>query len=263
MCTTVCSVRFEFIKRQPVLENSPLKLVICQMRYPRQMGIGEEDMRPVQQALAARYPAVQVSRAAEMQLTPAGIAPGGASEPVFQFRSDDGAWTVTATRDSASLETTAYVDFTDFATRWYETSSAIVDALDLTRQDRVGLRYVDELKCSPRPTPDQIARIVRAELVGVVGAHPRTQSLLSSMQELRFAQERGVCTLRHGLVVRDGGDSAYVLDMDFYDDTPQPLDLEAQVQRLAGFNHGAYELFEWAIPPEHFATFQPKEPASA
>jgi uncharacterized protein (TIGR04255 family) len=254
-------VAFEFVKQQPVLENSPLKLVICQLRFPRLIGLGESDLRPVQRGLARGYPVVEVGRMAEFGVGPQGIGPTGEVEQLFHFRDETRAWTVTVTPASMSLETTAYADFTDFVSRWHAIAVLVTENLGIERQDRIGLRYVDELDCPPDPTPEDIARVVRPEFVGAIGAHPRTRRLVSSMQELRFAQDRGVCTLRHGLVRRDG-DATYVLDYDFYDDQPQALDLDGQVRLLADFNHGAYELFAWSVQPELFATFKPKEPVA-
>jgi uncharacterized protein (TIGR04255 family) len=156
------------------------------------------------------------------------------------------------------LETQAYTDFTDFATRWDAVLKVVTDELGVTRQDRIGLRYVNEFPCDPNPTPEAIRSIVREELAGAVGAHERTQRLISSMQESRFAQETGVCTLRHGLISRDDL-AAYVLDLDFYDDAPVDFNPDAQIRELAAFNHGAFEVFRWAIPPELFESFDPQE----
>ena len=250
------------MKQQPILEDSPLKLVICQLRFPRQIGLSEADLKPVQRALAERYPTVEVGRVAELQFGPAGIAPTGEPEPVFHFRSDDRAWTVSVLRESLSLETVAYVDFAEFIRRWAEAAEAITSALELTHQERIGLRYVNELPVGTTPEPQDLGKLLRPELIGVVGAHSRTQRLLGSMQELRFGQDDGVCALRHGLVERNGT-SVYVLDIDCFDETHGDLDLENQVRELAAFNHTAYELFSWAVNPEHFKSFKPKEVSHA
>lgn len=259
MCIRLCNVALDFVRRHPVLEKSPLTLVICQMRFPRQMGLSESDVRPLQRAVADRYPVAQTGRAANLMLGPQGVSEASAPEPIFQFRSDDQAWTLTVAPDSVSLETTAYDDFSDFLDRWVEITTAVQSALDLTRQNRIGLRYVDELECPVRPTPEDLSRLLREELVGVVGKHPRTSALLGSMQELRFGLQRGANTLRHGLVARPDGRVAYVLDFDFYDDTPQPLDLDRQQRLLADFNDGAFELFRWSVNDAYFATFDPRE----
>ena len=57
-------MRFDFVRRQPVLKSSPLTLVICQVRFPRQMGMSESDVKPIQREVAERYPLVQVGRSA-------------------------------------------------------------------------------------------------------------------------------------------------------------------------------------------------------
>jgi uncharacterized protein (TIGR04255 family) len=251
----------DFVTRQPVLGNPPLRLALAQMRFPRLFGLTEVDARPVQRGLAARYPQPSVGRTAEVILTPAGVTSGGETEPVFQFRSEDQAWTVTLTPASISLETTSYADFSDFIVRWDELLTLISGGLGIDRQDRVGLRYINELPCRSNPEPAEIKSLVRDELIGVVGAHARTQQLLSSMHEQRFAQDQGVCTFRYGLVAKAPDEMIYVLDMDFYDDRSTSFDREVQMRQLADFNRGAFELFQWSVSPELFATFDPQEPS--
>jgi uncharacterized protein (TIGR04255 family) len=265
LCTKVCNVDWEFVTRHPRLENPPLTVVICQMRFPRQIGIDERELRPVQKTLAADYPNTKIARTAELALTPTGISAMGEPDQAFQFASDDGAWTVTVGPDAMSLETTAYLDVLDFLKRWHRIATAVVDALDIERQTRIGLRYVNEmsLQSSSPLTADDLRAWVRPVLFGVVGAHARTGRLVSSSNELRFAQDPGVCTLRHGLVQRDDATAAYVLDMDFYDDVPAPVDLDAQARVLADFAHGAYEIFEWALDPAYLEKLGPKEETPA
>ncbi len=250
---------FEFVKRQPVLEDPPLKLVICQMRFSRLIGFSESDVRPIQQAVASTYPLAEVGRSANLVLGPAGISQTSEPEPLFQFRSDDGAWTLTITPESTSLETTAYHDFLDFLGRWVECAEIVLKTLDVTRQNRVGLRYVNELTCPPRPDAKALLQILREDAIGIVGRHPRASSLLQSMHEMRFAQDRGVCTVRHGLMPQTDDQSSYILDFDFYDDNPRVVDLDGQQRLLADFNHGAFELFRWIIQEDYFATFKPQE----
>jgi uncharacterized protein (TIGR04255 family) len=251
-------VDLTFIPKQPVLTDPPLKLVICQLRFPRLMGLTEADVRPVQRALAATYGHVEIQRVAGFSLGPAGATPTGDVEQAYRFLDVAKAWTVTLGPNSLSLETTAYGDFTDFARRWHSLASTVLELLDITNQERIGLRYVNELPCPAEPSPEDISRIVIRELVGVVGRHEATQRLLASMQEMRFAQPQGACTFRHGFVPRSEG-SAYVLDIDLYDEKPRALGLDNEIQLLASFNHAAYELFRWSVEPDHFATFKPQE----
>ncbi|MDW5595109.1 TIGR04255 family protein [Conexibacter stalactiti] len=252
-----------FVKRQPVLRAAPLELAICQVRFPRQIGLSDSDIRPIQLALAKSFPQVQVGRSANFELGPEGVREQDSPQAIYQFLSVDRAWTVTVTAESFSLETTAYHDFSDFLARWIAASGVVVDAIGIASQTRIGLRYVNRLACPERPTPADLAKIVRPELVGVVGANELLSRLRMSMQELRFEQDRGTCTLRHGLVPDSDAADRYILDLDFYDDTSAVFDVDAQSRLLADFNHSTFELFKWCVQKDHFLTFRPEEPSDA
>lgn len=253
----VCNVDFDFVQEQPRLRESPLKTVLAQMRFPAQIGFGEGLARPIQRKLASQYPRAEIGTVAEVRLDATGVAPL-ATEPIFHLRDADGAWTVALSRSFISLETEAYVDFADFIRRWFDIVSVVADHLEIDRQERIGLRYVNELRMQPEPSVDELGALLRPELVGIVGAHPSTQRLRGSMQELRFAVDGGTGVLRHGLIPRER-DAAYVVDLDFYDDMPSSLDAAAQARLMGRFNHQMFDLFRWLWKPEQFAKFAPEE----
>ena len=109
------------------------------------------------------------------------------------------------------------------------------------------------------PQPQNFKDTLNEAAVGMVGQHATTQNLVSSMQELRFAQDQGTCTVRHGLIPRQD-DAVYVLDLDLYDDAGVEFDVDLQARLLASFNHRAFELFQWFWTPEQFTKFKPKDP---
>ena len=254
-------------KGQPALGNPPLKAVICQMRFPRILEFSERRMRPIQQALADRYPHTELGQLASFNLGPGGATTDLEDSAIYRFRDESRHRTVAVTPTSLSLETDAYDDFPTFATQWYAVVVSAIDAFGLSQQERIGLRYVNEVECKLTPDasgrlavePRELEALLRPELVGAVGRHQHTQRLMSSMQEMRFAQEQGFCTIRHGLACQPDQKSAYILDLDFYDDDLQKIDLDAQVNLLAHFNHVIYDLFKWAITEDRFAQFEPQE----
>lgn len=254
----MCNVDFDFVQEQPRLVNTPLKTVLCQARFPAQIGFGETQLRPVQRRLADNYPRAEIAQLNELRLDAVGVTPMN-MEQVFHFRDAAGAWTVTITRSFVSLETTAYENFPDFIRRWHFLMSVVADELDLDRQERIGLRYVNQVPLVGEPTAAALSSLLKPEIVGMVGAHPSTERLLSSMQELRFARDRGACTVRHGLIPRDDAASDYVVDLDLYDDQPGELDVDAQARLLAEFNHQAFDLFRWFWQPEQWEAFSPEE----
>lgn len=254
----MCNVDFDFVKEQPQLLQSPLKTVLCQVRFPTQIGFSEDHVRPIQRRLAARYPRAEVGQLAELRVDAVGVTPVS-NEPVFHLRDASATWTVTITRSFLSLETTAYIDFLDFLRRWHPVMEIVADELGLDRQERIGLRYINEVAIDGEPTVTLLRSMLKPEVVGIVGANPATERLLSSMHELRFAQDRGICTLRHGVLQQEPG-VALVVDLDAYDDTPVELDIERQARLLAMFNHRVFDIFRWVWQPEFFRRFEPKEP---
>jgi uncharacterized protein (TIGR04255 family) len=259
VCNTVCNVDFDFVKEQPRLLEAPLKTVLCQVRYPAQIGFSEAQVRPIQRRLAGEYPRAEVGQLSEVRLDAVGVTPLG-SEHVFHFRDVAASWTVTITRAFLSLETTAYTNFRDFLERWHAILGIVADALDVDRQERIGLRYVNEVPVQGEPTPGVLRTMLRSEVVGIVGAHPATERLLTSMHELRCAEDQGACALRHGLL-RQPLSNVYVVDLDLYDEVPGELDVERQAKLLASFNHRAFDLFRWLWLPEQFKKFKPEDPA--
>jgi uncharacterized protein (TIGR04255 family) len=259
VCNTVCNVDFDFVKEQPRLLESPLKTVICQVRFPAQIGFSESHVRPVQRRLARDYPRAEVAHLSEVRVDAVGVTPLS-NEQVFHLRDPVASWTVTITRAFLSLETTAYVDFPDFIRRWYAVMSVVAEELDLDRQERIGLRYINEISVESEPTPEVLRSILRSEVVGIVGAHPATERLITSMNELRFAEDRGACAVRHGLR-RESEKTVYVVDLDLYDDVPGELDVDGQAKLLGSFNHRAFQLFQWLVSSEQFERFRPEAPA--
>jgi uncharacterized protein (TIGR04255 family) len=246
------------VEEQPVLDKSPLTEVICQVRFQEILGLSQAEVRPIQKAFADEYPLVEREEGQELSLSPFGLQPTGRTKTTFRFRDVEKAWTVTLGPEMMSLDTTAYLNFKDFASRWIRIIEKVVAELEIPTQDRLGLRYVNQLACPAEPSPENLRQLVRPELVGIVGAEARTSRLLSSLQEARFLQDDGTCTLRHGLVEEDEG-KTYVLDFDYYDEERKPMDLEAQLRSLVAFNHGVYELFSSAVTEETLKSFEPKE----
>jgi len=251
----------QLVEEQPVLSNSPLTEVICQVRFQEILGLSETEVRPIQKAMADLYPLVEREEGQELSISPLGLQPTGKTKTTFRFRDVEKMWTVTLAPEMLSLETNAYLDFKDFASRWIRIIESVVAELEIQMQDRLGLRYVNQLACPAEPSPEDLRQLVRTELIGIVGAEPRTSRLLSSLQEARFVQDDGICTLRHGLVDEDGG-KTYVLDFDYYDEERKKMDLEAQLRSLIAFNHGVYELFSSAVTEETMRSFEPKERAN-
>jgi len=136
-----------------------------------------------------------------------------------------------------------------------------VEHLEIRRQDRLGFRFVNEIEMPAEAPLDRMRQMIRAELICPVGAHPMTQDLVQSLQELRLRQPNGYCTLRHGYLVKPDGKHVYALDLDFYDDTKRDLVVEENVQTLTAFDDGLDSLFRWSVTDEAYKSFEPENAA--
>jgi uncharacterized protein (TIGR04255 family) len=81
--------------------------------------------------------------------------------------------------------------------------------------------------------------------------------LVLSLQELRFKQTDGNCTLRHGYVLKVDGTRTYILDLDYYNDTKREMSIDANLHDLDNFNDGLYEIFRWCITDQAYNSFEP------
>lgn len=246
------------LPRQPLLRRAPLTLTVCQLRFPLVLGFSDELVRPLQVRLADEFPDVETQDLQQVQFGPDGITVTGQHQRLYRFRTHEKDWVVSVGANSLALETTAYRGFHDFIGRWARVAQAAVEALDLRHQERLGLRYVNELQAPADATRDDLLGLVKAELVGPVGAHERAQQLLKAWQELRFVQDDGICTMQHGYAKRAENGWTYVLDFDYYDEHGKAIELESQMRALAQFNHRTYELFQWAVNDQLFESFEPQ-----
>ena len=266
----VCNVRDlidDLVVDRPRLRNAPVKAVICQVRFPRLLDLAEAELRPLQRALADRYPVLVEEVAAELTLetspSPQAYFAPSRQQTIYRFRDTAQEWTATVGPEAISLETTSYYGMRDLLERWAELVGQAQEALALNAQSRLGLRYVNELPC-PGRSRERLDGWVREDLIALVGAHPqRTSDLVRLMSQAQFRQPGGaICNFRHGLAPNphDGESSLFLLDLDYFQDDLSDFDLERQIRLLISFNEGARELFEWTFPDATRAGFGPEEP---
>jgi uncharacterized protein (TIGR04255 family) len=269
----VCNVRDlidDVVVDRPRLQNAPLKAVICQVRFPRQLELAAAELRPIQRGLAERYPVLEEEVAAELTIeaspSPQAFFAPARQQTIYRFRDLAQEWTATIGPEAISLETTSYAGLRDLLTRWAELVSLAQEALTLRAQSRLGLRYVNELPC-PGTTRPQLEGWVREELIALIGAHPRrTNDLARLVSQAQFHQPEGaMCNIRHGFAPdpEDAGRTLFLLDLDYFREEVAEFELDHQIRMLASFNEGARELFEWTFPPDTRVAFGPERPIVA
>ena len=147
----------------------------------------------------------------------------------WQFRSADETWTVTIQPDFFSLETSAYLDWSDFRERLLRVVRAVGAHVGPVVEQRVGLRYVDEVRDPVVTDPVDWRGWIDESLLGPL-VHPSFGPALRSTQQVLEleAHEALRVILRHG-TLRVPGEKQwlYLLDHDCFRQQGRPFDADA------------------------------------
>jgi len=247
------------------LGNSPLRRIVCQMRYPVELGFDATVVRPLQKQLATYYP----QAASERAVTGIVLAPDGTParidvKEVFRFISEDETSIVQITDEFVALETTAYSRFEDFADRWKRIVSAVAEAIDVRKQTRLGLRYTNVIE---RPNVNSVS-----EWHGLISQHLLTSvtevSAVGGGVSIQFEQtilietSTGVCALRHGYPRISAANmpipAGYVIDVDSYSEQQRDIDTREQTEILSAWNNQSYQLLRSSVTSQLWESFEPE-----
>jgi uncharacterized protein (TIGR04255 family) len=238
-----------------LLPRSPLRLVVCQVRHDRTFAaVDATRVIALHSELADRYPTITE---AAVQTFGFLAGPGGAQmttpEPSkgWQFRSADETWTVTIQPDFFSLETSAYLDWSDFRERLLRVVRAVGAHVGPVVEQRVGLRYVDEVRDPVVTDPVDWRGWIDESLLGPL-VHPSFGPALRSTQQVLEleAHEALRVILRHG-TLRVPGEKQwlYLLDHDCFRQQGRPFDADALAGTLDDLQRLALQVFQAAITP--------------
>ena len=230
-------------------ETNSLRLVVCQLRFPVMHRFDEPGaLARFQDVVGERYPRSAPEQQVTIAGSPAAPAAAAAAVQYWRFQGVDDGWSVAIARDFVSLETTAYERYEEFRERLAEVLDATL-ALGVTLRERLGLRYVDEIRHPEAKKPGDWRRFVNEKLLGMVGGGELGDDVIQALQEIRLREEDGTLAIRHGFLGTEvaGGEPFYLLDLDYYDDRPLSLDAGQVLAQLDDYHHAMHNVWETAI----------------
>ena len=174
-----------------------------------------------------------------------------------RFQGVDDGWSVAIARDFVSLETTAYEKYEELRERLAEVLDATL-ALGIKLRERLGLRYVDEIRHPDAKKPGDWRRFINEKLLGMVGGDELGDDVIQALQDIRLREDDGTLAIRHGYLGVEvaAGEPFYLLDLDYYDGRPRPLQAEQLLSQLDDYHHAMHNVWETAITDalrEHLA----------
>lgn len=238
------------------LSRSPLSLVVCQVRHEQNEAASDPKRAvAIRDAVKDWYGVLEQQTGQELTIAagPAGVqALPGASSRGWRIRADDESWNAVVMPEFFSLETTKYDDWDDFRARLAAFATAVHSAIDVSLEQRVGLRMIDRITHPDVAEPQDWRELIVPSMLGPI-AHDQLGSGIVTTQEivqLDAGDGRSVI-LRHGCF-RDqeaGGRWTYLLDHDCFVQRGAPFDIDDFVAVLEELHTLALQVFQASITP--------------
>ncbi len=263
----------EFPDKERVLyDRNPLEQVICQLRYPAILEIGEQSPTAFQKKIRKRYPLYQektevpataLDFLGQLSGVAAGPILGTRVSPAYEFQSANHEWVFTLARDFLALTAQKYVQWEEFEAYLLEPLAAFTEIYEPSFLTRIGLRYqnvIRRLKLDLEQVP--WAELLNPAISGIL-ADP-----IFSADDIEGVTSLAVCKLdQHSAKVRinysTGTDTetkepAYVIDSDFF--TEEQIGVNNVRPVLTYFNRQNRNLFRWAISDRLHEAMVPRRP---
>jgi uncharacterized protein (TIGR04255 family) len=237
--------------RRLYVEN-PIKLVICQIKFPLLSGFDQPGfLAPIQAALSARFPRVNQEQQHGFVLGAQGTTQIPAAT-IWRFSQLDGQWSVALARDVVTLEIQSYRRYEEFRACLEEILDVLL-ALDVRVRERLGLRYVNRLSHSQAQQVSDWKPFIRSELLGVVGGKELGDDVVQALEQIRLKEPDGHMVVHHGYLSDEaaGGEGAhYLIDIDCFDDRPVEFDRNETLALVDSYHERLKNFFEISITDE-------------
>jgi len=126
-----------------VFTNAPLAFVACEIRFPLAPKLtGEGSLESLTEVFAETLP---IPEFVTIRSIPEMDAPGD-PERQLRFLNKQRTTSVSVTRNSLVVETTDYGEWEDFKPLVLEAVRAVQESVKIVGAERVGLRYIDEIR---------------------------------------------------------------------------------------------------------------------
>jgi uncharacterized protein (TIGR04255 family) len=241
------------------LGRSPLSLVVCQVRHEQNLGASDPKRAvAVHDRVKDAYPVLEEQTGQELTIAAGagGIqALPGQQTRGWKMRSEDQAWNAVVMPTFFSLETTRYDDWPDFKLRLESFARAVYEAIDPSLEQRVGIRFIDQITHPDVNTPQDWRPWIDAAFLGPI-AHDKIGSSVTTTQQLLQldAGDGRSIILRHGCVRdEEKGTWMYLLDHDCFVQRGRTFDVDDIVSAVADLQTLALQVFQAAITPEMYA----------
>lgn len=245
-------------------DRTPLREVICQLRFPALLRVEAQAPADFQDCVRTRFPILERAANPIAQQIPQELlqALGGSVHvTTYTFKTEDGTAHLSLTPESLALTVTDYSQWEDFRQAFIPAIGALVDIYKPAYFSRVGLRYQNVIFRNELGLDGASwAELLRAEVAGELTVPQWEAGTQDARRVIRckLAETRDAMLFQHGLGKIEGdSETGYMLDFDFYcDEKTEVKDADATLDRL---NKYTGQAFRWCIKEPLHAAMGPHE----
>lgn len=255
-------------EQRHILHNNQLAEVICQLRFPEILMIGQRPPAEFQEMIRGEFPNYSAKK--EIPSPKITGVPGNLSleNPTprinYQFVSADGVWRINLTSTFLSLSCSRYTCWEDFAKQLDKPLAAFIQTYQPVYFQRVGLRYLNFISRNSL----NLNGLPYRELIQSAYLGPLANEDLAESATLRCTvdtelQLRGGCRVKihagPGMVKQKNQadkEVRFIFDQDLYMSGNVPLNYSAGA--LQTLHAQAYSIFRGAITDTLFDAMNPE-----
>ena len=233
------------------MANAPVKLVVAQVRFERHPDVAaSEFVTKFRGMVGDEYTQIEQARVQQIIAGPLGVV-SEAPESGWTLATDDGT-KISMLEGSAALEVTQYTSWEKFRSQLDDLLEALETALSPATEQRIGLRYIDELT-SPGDSLASWKGCVRDELLGPVLHADFGEAITTIEQKVVFTYRDGsACLLRHGYSADPPLNNHYILDTDVFRSVKGAYSGGNVRAAFDEFHSKAESIFVGCLTPEYF-----------
>lgn len=250
------------------LTSHQLAQVLCQIRFSTVLRISQDDaVIPFQEGIRHTYPRYAKQQGMAVLITPQGVQQQAAPAGQHRFDDSEGVFTAILAPDFVALETNQYADIEDFVSRVVALASAVEEYYAPSEIQRVGLRFINELRLTSPDPKDEMREAIAPALLGAAGSAELVDAVANTQQILELAGDDSRMLVRHGLVPQGGTtvdplgaqtrpgperqQPFYLLDIDAFSERNLSYSIEGIETTLREFNDDVRSFFAWSVTEEY------------
>lgn len=221
-------------------EKNYIKTAVCELRFPTLLEFSQKLPPKLQKGLRKEYPFFESVKDIDVSIHGAGP---GLSRYLLKSKHKD--WVVSITQSAISLETSRYIEFSDFRARLQRLLDVSLEFIDSDFFTRVGLRYINAIPILDEDITGWInPDLVTALISGTYGTVSQFRG------EVHGYIEEGRYLFRYGLqpsAADSRGKFQFVLD---YDYSAENVEADKALGKVTDFNGLNFSFFSWSIGPK-------------